>query len=217
MTSNTWVENVGDDDFLAELGLGSDDGMLVVRSSHETRSRNFMQSVRIETALVSPDTAAALVRALQTVNDSWDYRIPPAGDDFEIDVPPYKLVGWLIDVQHDLGIDERDPLRHGVRAIQSRPAEKTETVLNLKFVYSGQARWIEANRRNTVFIYEAWGDNRDDEPEDRFRYDETVRSSGWRLRVDRDALKTFLNRVGLDLIVKIEITRRNKGYDLPAI
>jgi hypothetical protein len=32
---NTWVENVGDDDFLAELGLDSDDGMIVVRSSHE--------------------------------------------------------------------------------------------------------------------------------------------------------------------------------------
>jgi hypothetical protein len=210
---DTWVENVGDDDFLAELGLGSDDGMIVVRSSHETRSRNFMQSVRIETALVSPDTAVALVRALQTVNDSWDYRIPPAGDDFEIDLPPYKLVGWLVDIQHDLGIDERDPLRYSVRAIQARPAEMTETILNLQFVYNNQAKWIEGNRRNTVFIYEAWGDNRDDEPEDRFRYDETVRSSGWRLRVDRDGLKTFLDRVGLDLIVEVEITRRNKGYD----
>jgi hypothetical protein len=136
------------------------------------------------------------VRALQTVQDSWDYRIPPAGDDFEIDVPPYKLVGWLIDVQHDLGIDERDPLRHGVRAIQSRPAEMTETILNLQFVYNSQAKWIEANRRNTVFIYEAWGDNRDDEPEGRFRDDETVRSSGWRLRCDRDGLKTFLETVG---------------------
>jgi hypothetical protein len=89
----------------------------------------------------------------------------------------------------------------------------TETILNLQLVYNGQAKWTEANRRNTVFTYEAWGDNRDDEPEDRFRYDETVRSSGWRLRVDRDALKTFLDRVGLDLIVEVEITRRNKGYD----
>jgi hypothetical protein len=89
----------------------------------------------------------------------------------------------------------------------------TETILNLQLVYNGQTKWIEANRRNTVFTYEAWGDNRDDEPEDRLRYEETVRSSGWRLRVDRDTLKTFLDRVGLDLIVEVEITRRNKGYD----
>ncbi len=41
----------------------------------------------------------------------------------------------------------------------------TETILNLQLVYNGQTKWIEANRRNTVFTYEAWGDNRDDEPE----------------------------------------------------
>jgi hypothetical protein len=210
---NTWIEGVGDDDFLAELGLVNDDGTIVVGGYHDTRARNFMLSVRVETALVSPDTASALVRALQTVDDSWDYRIPPAGHDLEIDAISYKLMGWLIDVEHELGIDERDPLRYGVRAIECRPSHKTETALNLKFVHNDQARWIDASRRNTVFTYEAWGDNRDDEPEDRFRYEETVRSSGWRLRVDRDALKTFLDRVGLDLIVEVEITRRNKGYD----
>jgi hypothetical protein len=210
---NTWVENVGDDSFLAELGLVGDDGTIVVGGYHDTRSRNFTLSVRVETALVSPDNAAALVRALQTIDDSWDYRIPPAGHHLEIDTPPYKLLGLLTDAHHDLGIDERDPLRYGIRAIECRPAENAEAVLNLQFVYSGQARWIEAYRRNTVFVYEAWGDIRGDEPEDRFRYHETVRSSGWRLRCDKAALMTFLKKMGLDLIVEVEITRRNKGYD----
>ena len=58
------------------------------------------------------DTAISLVRALQTVDDSWDYHIPLAGDDSEIDVYSYKLKGWIIDDRHDLGIDERDPFRH---------------------------------------------------------------------------------------------------------
>jgi hypothetical protein len=210
---NTWAENVGDGDFLAELGQASDDDMIVVRSSHETRSRNFMQSARIETALVSPNTASALVRALQTIDNPWHYRIPPAGDDREIGVPPYKLVGWLVDVQHDLGIDERDPLRYGVRAIECLPAKKTAATLNLEFVYGEYARWIEANHRSTVFVYEAWGDNRGDEHEDRLRYNDTVRSSGWHLRADKEALRIFLNEMGLDLIAEIEITRRNKGDD----
>jgi hypothetical protein len=210
---DAWVEDVDDNDFLAELGLISEDGTSVVGGYHDTRSRNFMLSAKVQTALVSPDTACALVRVLQTVDSSWDYRIPPAGDDLEIDVPPYKLVGWLLDSNHELGIDERDPLRYEVRAIERRPAKKVETVLNLEFVYNGLARWVEGNRRNTVFIYEAWGDNRGDERDDRLRYDETVRSSGWRLRIDKEALRTFLNEMGLDLIVEIEITRRNKGYE----
>ena len=210
---NAWIEGVGEDDFLAELGLISDDGTIVVGGYHDTRSRNFMLSVRVETAMVSPDTASALVRALQTVDDSWDYRIPPAGHDLEIDVAPYTLVGWLIDVEHELGIDERDPLRYGVRAIECRPSHMPETALNLRFVHSDQARWVDASRGKTVFVYEVWGDNRGDEREDSFRYSETVRSSGWRLRADREKLRTLLTEVGLDLIVEIEITRRNKGYD----
>lgn len=124
-----------------------------------------------------------------------------------------SLVGWLIDVEQELGIDERDPLRYLVRAIECRPSRKTATALNLEFVHTDQARWLEASCRNTMFVYEAWGDNRGDEPEDRLRYDETVRSSGWRLRANKEALRTFLNQTDRDLIVEIEITRRNKGYD----
>jgi hypothetical protein len=210
---DVWVENVGDDDFLVALGLVSDDGMIVVGGYYDTRSHNFMLSARVATALVSPVTASALVRALQTIDSSWDYRIPPAGDDLEIDVPPYKLVGWLMDVEHELGIDEHDPLRYEVRAIERRPSHKTATALNLESIHNDQARWIEASRRNTVFLYEAWGDSRGDERDDRLRYDETVRSSGWRLRADKESLRIFLNEMGLDLIVEIEITRRNKGYD----
>jgi hypothetical protein len=42
------------------------------------------------------DTAAALVRALQCMEDSWDYKLPEGGESFEINDPPYRLLGWLI-------------------------------------------------------------------------------------------------------------------------
>jgi hypothetical protein len=147
------------------------------------------------------------------MDDSWDYRIPPAGHNLEITADPYKLVGWLVDVEHEMGIDERDPLRYGLRAVECLPAKKTAAVLNLEFVYGEHARWIVANHGNTVFVYEAWGDNRGDERDDRLRRNGTVRSSGWHLRADREALRIFLDKMGLDLIAEIEITRRNKGDD----
>ena len=91
---NTWVENVGDDDFLVERGPGSDDGMIVVvapmkRDRGTSCSR--LGSKRHSSHLTPP---TALVRAFQTIDDSWDYRIPSDGNDLEIDAPPYKLVGW---------------------------------------------------------------------------------------------------------------------------
>lgn len=210
---DAWVDDVDDDEFLTELGLSSHEGTVIVSSSHSTRSRNFTLSARVQTALVSPDTASALVRALQSINSSWDYKIPPAGDSLEIDTPPYKLVGWLVDVDHKSGIDERDPLRYKVRNIECRPSNNIVTALNLEFVHDNQARWVEAKRRNTIFVYDTWGDNRGDEHEDRLRYDENIRSSGWRLRIDKETLKNLLNKIGFDLIVEIEITRRNKGYE----
>jgi len=86
------------------------------------------------------------------------------------------------------------------------------TDLHLTFVYDDQARWVKADNGNTIFVYGAWGDNRGTEREDRLRYDETIRSSGWRLRIEKEVLTAFLNQKGLDMIVEIEITRRNKGY-----
>jgi hypothetical protein len=211
--ANTWIEAVEDDNFLDELGLMTNDGMLVIASSHTTLSSKFKLSAGIETALVSPDTAGALARALQAVDDSWAYRIPPAGDDHQIDDPPYKLLGWLEDIKQDEGIDEFDPLRYGIRSIEHRPSRWTAETLNLEFIHDDQIRWVEAKSRKTVFIYEAWGDTRGDIREEDLRYSEIVHSSGWRLKIDHEALRIFLNQVGLDLIVEVEITRRNEGYD----
>lgn len=208
-----WVDDIGIEDFLNELGLIKSSESIVVDSHHDTRSSDFYLSARVNTALVSPETAGSLMRALQTVDDSWDYRIPPEGDELEIDCAPYKLVGWLDDPEHNSGIDEGDALRYGVREIECRPSNNTINALNLTFVYDGQIKWINADQGNTIFTYEAWGDNSDENSGESSRYDRTVRSNGWRLKINKQALYTFLNSVELDLIVEVEITRRNKGYD----
>lgn len=208
----TWIDNLSDEDFLIELGLMNDDEMLVVGSHYDVQSSAFKLSARVITALVSPDTAGALVRALQTVNDAWDYGIPSAGDESEIHAPPYTLVGWLVDTHHDLAMDEHDPFRYGVRPIERRPSEKTARWLNLVFMHDDQTKWVNTER-NPAMIYEAWGDTRGDEREEHLRYDTDIRSSGWRLRIDRRALQAFLKKKKLDLIVEVEITRRNPGYE----
>lgn len=210
---NAWVENVGDEDFLAELGLDNMAGRIVVNSYHETRSPKFMLSTKVETALVSPATARALVRALQTTKDSHNYRIPPASHDLEINSAPYELLGWLTDAYYELGIDAQDPLRYEVRAIKSLPSPQTIKMLNLQFLHNNhQASWQTLKNQQPVFLYEAWGDNRGDEQENDLRYDKTIRSNGWRLGIDREALRAFLNKSHFDLIVEVEITRKNEGY-----
>lgn len=208
-----WVDAVVDTEFLAEMGLHGGTGMIVVGSYHDTRSRSFASEVRVNTALVSGNNAASLVRALQTIDDSWDFRIPAADDDLEIDELPYKLIGWLSHQMRDLGIEEHDPLRYDIHNIERHPSTEIIKALNLAFSIGSETKWIDTVSGKTVFLYEAWGDSQSDEREDRLRYDTNVRSSGWRLHIDKDSLITLLNDVGLDLIVEIEITRKNRGYD----
>jgi hypothetical protein len=209
---DVWVENVSDNDLLCEVC--GDPGSVVVGMYHDTKSESFSLTARIETALVSPYTAGALMRALQTIEDSHDYGIPPAQDDLEIDAPPYRLLGWLDRVAHESGIDRKDALSYDVRIAECRPSSKTAKKLNVAMVIDCPAiRWTEKRTQVTAFSYEAWGDTRGDEHHDSLRFDKSVRSTGWRLRIDRNVLKNFLHKIDLDLIVEVQTTRRNRGYE----
>ena len=204
-----WLDNVQNQDFFDELGLFSDNDLLAIGGYHDTRSSDFALITRINTALVSPKTAPALVRALQSANDSHDYRIPPEGDHLEINQSKYILKGWINDTDQDIRIDEGDPIRYEIRNIEQKPSSETINVLNLKFIFDGQVKWV--NDQDICFIYETWSDIPNNDAVDRRYFDISVKSHGWRLKVTKDALDTFLNKVGFDLIIEVEITRRNKG------
>jgi hypothetical protein len=210
---DAWTEGVKDSDFLAELQLSNCPDMLVVYSWHTTRARDFDQTTHVSTALVSPDTAASLVRALQTVDEPYDYKIPEAGDELEIEVPPYRLKGWLARRYADSGIDERDPLRYDVGPIQCAPSEDVIAALELASVYDGCQKWVRIADGAQAFNYNAWSDNRWDDYDERRVSDDKVRSEGWRLQVSTESLSKLLTEKGLDLIVEIQITRKNKGYE----
>lgn len=213
-TDNTdlWIDGVGNEEFLRELLLDGKEGLIVVDSSHDTRLRDLRSSAHVNTALVSAETAGALVRALQSTDEPSDYRIPPAEDELEIDDPPYKLVGWLTYDERDPGIDEGDPLHYEVGSLRCRPSNGTLTALGLTFSIGDRPIWRTKSGK-VAFVYEAWGDNLGGEDDRRRSYSHAISSSGRRLLIDREALKAFLDKSGLDLIVEVEITRRNKDYD----
>lgn len=211
---NLWLEHVDNADFFNELMLGPDDQKIIAGSNYQTRSNDFSEEVRVNTALVSPDTGLALVRALQTVDNRWCYGVPTVSNNHcKIDHPPYRFIGWLVHGGGDSGIDKKDVLRYGITGINCIPPNILAG-RNLDFIFnnnSNYAEWIDRDSGKQVFVYEAWGDTQGDEPERVSQYD--TRSSGWRLLVDKMELKKYLNERALDLFVEISITRRNKGYE----
>jgi hypothetical protein len=205
-----WIENITDTDFLSELHP-EDDRSIVVSAYLDNRSSSSRNTAHVHSALVSPTTAIALVRALQTVPHYSDYRLPSMEGDFEVDDPPYKLKSWIADGDYNSGIDERDPLRFDLAPIQSLPSDHVFSELDLQFAVEDQPRWRNSINREVVFAYRAWSDVRWSDGGDRILFREDIHSSGYQLIMDKKSLSEYLNKANMDLIIEIQITRRNRG------
>ncbi|MEZ8282134.1 ATP-binding protein [Vibrio splendidus] len=203
-----WVATISADDFELELGLTSEDSNLVVDSYYDIRTSNHRSNVRISSSLVSPDTGLSLVRALQTSDDSHDYCLPPASHECEINDDPFLLRGWLCEQSGDARLDEKDMFNNSVRLIESQPSENVVDILGLCQSDNYPVSWFTTSSGDRVFYYEAWGDVRDDSRPSEYVYGDDVISNGHRLKVSIDHLKQYLDKVGFDLIIEVEITRR---------
>ena len=133
--------------------------------------------------------------------------------DFEVDDSPYKLKSWIADGDYTSGIDDRDPLRFDLLPIQSRPSADVCSELDLVFAHDDRPRWHHKTNREVVFEYRAWSDVQWSDDGERILFSEDIHSSGYQLVMDKNSLREYLNRVGMDLIVEIQITRRNRGNE----
>lgn len=206
-----WIANPDESEFLAELGgLSGDRKGIVVRGYHETESRWFRSSVHLESALVEPCVADALLRALQTTSHYANYRIPPEEHELEIDEPPYRLIGWIKERDgHDRAIDEPDPLHNEVGELGVEPGKSAIENLHLENP-TAIGQWCDKTG-DIVFWHELWSDRRNRSDNDP-HYDDSIGSNGHRLLIGKKALQRFLKQKGMDLIVEIRNDRSNRGY-----
>ena len=104
-----WVVEVREADHRDELFPCDKLGYVVVDGSSERRARDRIERIGVSSALVEPAAGRSLVRALQTMADSWDYQLPDEGEEgAEIDESPFRFLGWLQRWHRDDSIDRRD-------------------------------------------------------------------------------------------------------------
>ena len=201
--------SVADDVFLAELFPADRPGYVVVDAHTELRHGKFRESTRVQSGVVSPETAHSLVRALQTVEDASDFYICPEDHELEIDDTEFKLLGWLRSPDGDSGLDKQDVFRNGVSRMQAMPGRLATERLRLTLAYSQPVCWLRPGDTEPAFIYEAWGER--EREDDRGYYDERIVSSGYRLLVRKTDLAELLASEGFDLITEVGVKRREQG------
>ena len=202
-----WVAAVHEPDHRVGMFPPERNCYVTVAGRDETTGPDRSEEIALHSALVEPSTRLALLRALQTMEDSWDYKLPEEREDgCEIDAPPYRLLGWLVWPTRHNGIDEHDPFRGASSGVISAPGARVHAACGLARDNSGAARWWLPGSNEPMFVFEVWGEP--DRDEDRYQTD--VRSAGWRLLAHGEQLRAFLHGEDLDLVIEVEVHRRGR-------
>ena len=207
--SEKWLFEIEDLPFLRELFPDDRPGWVVVGAGIETRFDGRQESVSVSTGLVSPTTAHALVRALQTAEDNTTFCICPEGHHLEIDSQEYVLKGWLLHIEDGSGFDDKDPYRNGIGPIRCIPGTAVTDGLRLERRGIGGMKWFREGADAPSFVFETWGQReRGFHP---YPYGvDTTAPTGYRLLVRKEDLADFLCMEERDLIVDIGITRSDE-------
>ena len=197
--SDTWCFSVSKSDLLELIRCGSK-GICVWGSWNNTDG-NREEWISVSSAFVNNEHAHSLMRALQTTSNPHDYRIPPSGDDLEIDSGQFKLKGWISETSKEHGIDERDPWAGDIGYPPLCPAKWFAKKNDLQSDAEHRIWHSPTLGKQPVMNSYVWGRK----PE---KNDYTTPETGSRLIVDIEALKLWLSSISMDLIFEVQINRK---------
>jgi hypothetical protein len=190
-----WRWSVTADELRRAFDPGGDE--YVVWGSWTTDRNSADQSVVIRSALVSPKTAPALLRALQTIDNPREVYLPSVGNEAEIEVEGFVLKGWIETNHRGKEFDEYDPWAGDIPYPPPAPARFVSEALEVTPHAEGRI-WRSAGE--SALRAEIWGTGRD---RDGYANDE-----GDRILIRKTSLVRLLSRLGLDLIVEVEVEHR---------
>ncbi|MFI5724653.1 AAA family ATPase [Streptomyces cyaneofuscatus] len=186
------------------FGLMHDDlpASVLVAASMNITWADGSESVYVSSALVRPDRAEDLQRALAAAAEPWDWKLPNE-DEFahEVDHGLFELRGWLRDpASRPENLDEHDPYAQGLRAEGPLPGNAFRRQTHAHPDQDG-IQLLAADQA----ILAQWTQWSDRDPDDA-RAGRTT--NGSRVHVTRDALLKYLSTIGYSLIVEVQIGRR---------
>ncbi|MFJ2160541.1 AAA family ATPase [Streptomyces sp. NPDC087856] len=175
--------------------------VLVAASMNITWADGY-ENVYAASALVRPDRAEDLQRALAAATEPWDWKLPDEDETaHEVDHGLFELRGWLRDpASRPENLDEHDPYAQGLRAEGPLPGHAFRRQTHAQPDQDG-LRLLTADQ----VVLAQWTQWSDGEP-DGSRTGLTT--NGSRVHVTRDALLKYLSTTGYSLIVEVQIGRR---------
>lgn len=177
----------------------------VAAASVEIKRSEGDERWQVESALVTPDSAHALMRALQSADDPHSYRLPPAGGGLEIEFDDFSLQGWINDASAETALDGRDTLLYHMNTgIGTFPHHVCESLGVMAEV--GSMRYVDMASNQLIAEARAWSEPHEDREGAEY-------STGWQLRIIPTRLLQFLKNQNRCLILEVKIVRKEKRHD----
>ncbi len=189
--------------YLDQMLIG-DNESLVLWGYWSGGKSDYVESVNINSALVTRSGAKALVAALQTAPSLGRFQLPRAEDD-ELNFDAMSMKGWVKFEPIDARLDEGDPWADGLSYPAPEPSALIISQLGLTAL---EDRRVWASDPEVFVGSETWTQSHG-----YGRERESI--SGWRLSGSKGFLKQLLNANPNDcIILSVEIkrpSRRNRG------
>jgi hypothetical protein len=197
-------------DYDRVIGLveGSLPEWVVVAAGAETSRPDGYAGAYVTSALVGPDHADDLRRAIAAASYARDLKLPSEGDEeYETEHGRFVLRGWLsesTDYAPSGTLEEHDPYAHVLRKNVPLPGRVPRQASQLVLDPAGFA--LLAQDGTAVAHAEQWSDP---STEDR----DAVTTSGYRVCVERSWLLRYLRETNTNLIVEVLIGRHRHDVD----
>jgi hypothetical protein len=190
--------------YLKELGLENTayPNQIVIGGSLHMYNSEQRQYTAIKSALVTPETARALLYALQNAHHFFVYNLPTLpGEDCEIEETGFELYPIIESQRFEPPLEEHDPFLPRENLELNLLSQAFLQQLNLTQV-PGTLNYQLPNDGKSVVRLELWQDGSEEE------YIMYPRTNGHRLWVDLEVLFSYLRLVGKDLIFEVRIDRQ---------
>lgn len=198
-----WATSVHRDHFRKHLLLP--DGRTIVAGRWTVRNDRRIEEVRVTSALVAPDRALALVRALQCARSPFEHHLPKAGDEFELEHGPFQLRGWITDPHIEKGLDQYDPWSGSIDYPACAPADGFVKMLEIS-ADSELRSWTptSGDRSEDTIGCMVWGTWQDSDTDD---YYEGSGDTGTVLAASPNLLLRLMAETSMPLIFDVRVTR----------
>ncbi|WP_282611335.1 hypothetical protein [Pelagibius sp. Alg239-R121] len=215
-----WVSDVEEIDPIEELF--AEDGSLVLSQHREHGIYEFgkqaaRSEVRSKAAFVPTKTSSALLRAYAATHNYYDVFIPDR-DEFDTNDERKRDFILIPAVQcpmayRDVGVDEEDPRCFKGRSIQVCPSKELLEALQIPVDDPWSTSWGFGEVGQADLQYHAWSTTPDDS-DSSLRHQSYSFIDGYRLTMQRDALRKAMDTLDCDLIVTVNLERSiGSDYD----